>query len=122
MKKPAYRYRAKITKVLDGDTIEADVDVGFDVVVRTKFRLHGIDTPEKSSTDPMLKLLAESATTYTKLYLNKEVVIESLSKDKFGRWLGVIHLGELNLNEELVKLGFAKSYQGESKQGLWEQK
>jgi micrococcal nuclease len=120
VKKPAYTYRAAIIRVLDGDTIEAEVSLGFDVMVRTKFRLYGIDTPEKTSKDAIVKSLANQASDYTKSFIGKDVTIESLGKDKYGRWLAIVHIETLNLNEELINRGLAKSYIGNSKDGLWE--
>lgn len=120
MKKPAYTYRATILRVLDGDTIEAEVSLGFDVVVKTKFRFYGIDTPEKNSKDTTIKELARQASDFTKSFTGKEVTIESLGKDKYGRWLAVVHHDQVNINEELINRGLAKFYIGNTKDGLWE--
>lgn len=115
---PNYTYKAIVTNVIDGDTIDATVDLGFTVSVKIRFRLYGIDTPEKTSKDPAVKELALKATEFTKTsLLGKNVTIESLEQDKYGRWLGKIHLSDdqPTINEQLVTLGLAKAYFGGTK-------
>lgn len=120
--KPVYVYEAKITKVIDGDTIDAELQLGFDVVVRTRFRLYGLDTAEKTSLDVETKKLALSALEFTKRYIGQSVTIESLGKDKYGRWLAKIHTADGVLNEQLINNNLAKPYFGGNKETLgWKQ-
>lgn len=114
---PDFIYRGRVTGIVDGDTLDAHVDLGFDVWVQTRFRLHGIDTPEKNSKDPVLKARAIEATNFCReTVLDREVVIRCLGKDKYGRWLGVIHRPEqVSLNEQLIALGLARAYFGDNK-------
>jgi len=111
-----YNYKATCIRVIDGDTIIADVDLGFNTYRREKFRLLGIDTPEtygvkKNSEEYSAGKLA---TNYvTDLILNKEITIQT-AKDKqgkYGRYLATIFIDGINLNEELVKQGLAKRYE-----------
>lgn len=117
---PNYTYSAIITNVIDGDTVDATVDLGFSVLTKIRFRLYGIDTPEKTSSIPEIKLLAFTATKWlTDTIDNKSVTIQSVAKDKYGRWLAKIHLGNQLINEQLITLGYAKEYLGDSKTTLW---
>jgi micrococcal nuclease len=121
--KPEYKYSALVIKVIDGDTIDCVVDLGFSIFSKIRFRLHGIDTPEKSSKIVETKELAYKATEFVRSTVeNKDVTIESFGKDKYGRWLGKIYISpsEPSLNEQLVSLGLAKSYFGDNKANLWE--
>lgn len=102
-----YRYRAVVTDVYDGDTMTADIDLGFRITMhKQKIRLYGIDTPEVRGTDKEMGLIA-------KRYLSDEVLGREIEletyKDKsgkYGRWLGIIHTGR-NINKEMVDLGLA---------------
>jgi endonuclease YncB( thermonuclease family) len=110
-----YNYKAKCTAVIDGDTIDADVDLGFDVWIKTRFRLLGIDTPEtygvkKDSAEYAAGMLAKARTT--ELLLNKEIVLvtEKDRTEKYGRYLATVYVGGVNVNETLIKEGLAKIY------------
>jgi len=119
--KPVFTYSALVTRVIDGDTIDATIDLGFSVFVRERFRLYGIDTPEKSSTDITVKESAYKATNFVREQIEgKAVIIECTGKDKYGRWLGKIHLSGVvsSINDQLVLLGFAKVYFGTDKTKL----
>jgi len=122
-KQQSYIYDATITKVVDGDTIDADVLLGFDIIARTRFRLFGIDTAEKTSDVESAKKIAIAGSEFTKKYLGQKVTIESLGKDKYGRWLAKVHVADGLLNELLVENGLAKAYFGGNKQELgWEKR
>lgn len=121
--KPIFKYSAVVTKVIDGDTIECNVDLGFNIFTRCNFRLYGIDTPEKTSKETVLKQLAQGAKNYVSdSVLGKSVVIECAGRDKYGRWLAVVYVETLILNEQLIRLGFAKPYFGDNKDKLEWQK
>jgi len=106
-----YTYNAKVRSVYDGDTIRVDIDLGFDIWLNDQsIRLHGINAPEvKGSTK--LKGLA-SRDRLRELILNKDIVLETIkdSKEKFGRWLGKIHLDNSCINDILLKEKHAQPY------------
>lgn len=86
-----YEYKAKVVNVVDGDTMDLEVDLGFRIYHKIRVRLLGINTPEKFGTE---RELGEICSEYAKrLWLNQEVVIRSekeetdVNKDSFGRWL-----------------------------------
>lgn len=118
---PLYNYNATITNVVDGDTVDATVDLGFSIFTNIRFRLYGVDTPEKNDKDPIVRLLAINATKFIKdNLLGKVVTIQSVAKDKYGRWLAKIRVldDESTINEQLVALGIAKAYFGDNKINL----
>lgn len=96
---PLYTYRATPTTIIDGDTFDADVDLGFTVWVRIRFRLLGVDTPERGHTDApaatqmLADLLTQAADT------NGTVLITSTKTGKYGRWLAEID----GVNSELSR-------------------
>jgi micrococcal nuclease len=108
-----YHYRATVTDVYDGDTVTVDLDLGFHVWVRgEKIRLAHIDAPElKRETQAEGKA---SADFLRDLVLNKSVIIQTIKspsggdkQEKYGRYLGVIWLDGVNVNELLVSKGYA---------------
>jgi micrococcal nuclease len=120
-----YEYNAKVNKVVDGDTIEVDIDLGFNVrLADQKVRLLGIDTPESRTADAVEKVFGLASKDFVKHFIESAdnwIVLRThkLNDDneKFGRLLGeVIHpkTGKV-LNEELVTNGFAVKYMGENK-------
>jgi len=114
--KPAYIYKGLVTKVVDGDTIDCDVDLGFTVWVAVRFRLNGIDTMETNDKDPAVRAIGKKAKELvTWKLLNKDVTIVSHGTDKYGRWLGDIYLGDECINETLLTEGLAVGYWGGKK-------
>ena len=112
-----YLYKVKINSVYDGDTVRADVDLGFNTVLKDKrIRLLGIDAPELRGGERERGL--ETRDYLRSLISNKEVymVTEKDKSGKYGRYLGTLFLIEsdgslgLNINETLVKEGYAKRY------------
>lgn len=105
-----YYYKATITEAYDGDTVTAIVDLGFNISSKIKLRLLGIDTPEIRGEERPEGLIARD---YVRdLLLNKEVMIETF-KDrtgKYGRMLATIYIDGININEHLVKEGYAEIY------------
>ncbi len=112
-----YEYYTKIDKVVDGDTVDVFIDLGFSVWHKERIRIAGIDTAEKNT--PLGKALK----AYMKELLEGKMVRLQVSKpDKYGRYLGEIWLGsDESINKQLIKHGLAKSYGGDSKVGLWTQ-
>ena len=110
---PAYTYRARVTRWVDGDTADATIDLGFDVWVKTRFRLHGIDTPERGRPG------YREATEHNQAIAGPQVdvVVETFkTADKYGRWLAIIHLSDgTTINDRLIWEELAIPYQGGTK-------
>lgn len=114
-----YHYRAKVLSVYDGDTVTLMIDMGLKHFARVKVRLIGIDTPEIRTRDKAEKALGLAARDYlSDRILDKDVIVHTVEKGKFGRWLGRLwlpddgeQLGE-SLNEEMIRAGHAKPYNG----------
>jgi micrococcal nuclease len=109
-----YNYKATIVNVVDGDTVDAIIDLGFNIQIKERLRLYGIDTPEIRTKDLEEKEKGFAAKDFVKeAILNKEVMIDTTKgTGKFGRYLATIYYGEnnTNLNEELLEKGYAKPY------------
>ena len=102
-----YDYKAKIIRVVDADTLDAEVQLGFHVTARIRFRLGRINAPEIRGKE---KERGKEATAWLTAKLNQypdSVVIQSSKTGKFGRWLGEIFANGENLNDALVKAGHA---------------
>lgn len=115
-------YVKKVTKVVDGDTIDVDIDLGFDISFSSRVRLAGIDTPESRTSDKMEKALGLEAKAYLKYAIDnaKSVVIKTEkmdSSEKYGRILGWVYLdgSEKSINEQMILDGHAWGYMGETK-------
>lgn len=107
-----YKYRAKITEVYDGDTVTADIDLGFRIWIRgEKLRLHGIDAPEVRGATRENGL--KSRDYLRKMVLNKTLIIETIKdkKGKWGRYLAIIWLDGKRVNEIMIENGFAIKYE-----------
>jgi micrococcal nuclease len=110
-----YYYNAKLDRIIDGDTIDAMVDLGFDTWVHKRIRLSGINCPETRTRD-----LGEKARgLQSKLYLEQlflptggRFILQSLGVGKYGRCLGNIYIDKVNINELLLKEGYAEPYKG----------
>lgn len=126
-----YKYRAKVLRVIDGDTVVVEIDHGFNVFSHQTLRLHNIDAPEvrgdekvkgKAATDHLIKLLISHAANYVngKLKGDCSVVYIQTHKDKtgkYGRYLaeiwGVDKDGRtINLNEKMISDGYAVEISG----------
>jgi micrococcal nuclease len=124
MDKDPYIYRVKkVLKVVDGDTIDADIDLGFDISLTKRVRLAGIDTPESRTTDKREKALGLESKEWLKnrLEFAKDIVIKTQlpdSTEKYGRILGKLYINneETSLNEQMIDEGYAWEYQGGSKE------
>jgi len=114
---PSYQYRAHVTNVVDGDTIDATVDLGFTVSVSVRFRLNGLDTPELTSSDPSTREAANKAKQFvTEKIKDKDIILQSVKQDKYGRWLANIYLADgSQLNQILLENHLAVPYSGGAK-------
>jgi micrococcal nuclease len=121
--KDPYIYRVKkVLKVVDGDTIDADIDLGFSISLEKRIRLSGIDTPESRTTDKQEKALGLESKEWLKKKLEgaKNIIIRTQlpdSTEKYGRILGKLYINteETSLNEQMIDEGYAWEYQGGSK-------
>jgi micrococcal nuclease len=111
-----YEYYTKIDKVVDGDTVDVFIDLGFSVWHKERIRLAGIDTAEKNT--PLGKALKKFLVENLE---GKMVKLQVSKPDKYGRYLGVAFLKDSNIsiNDQLIKANLAKAYGGDSKVGLW---
>jgi micrococcal nuclease len=110
-----YTYEAKVIKVVDGDTIDALIDLGFDMHKSIRVRLVGINSPESRTRDLEEKKLGLAAKARLKEILksNKnKIILESHGVGKYGRCLGVIKINDTNVNQQLVQEGHAVEYFG----------
>ena len=132
-RKSCYNFRVtKIVKVLDGDTIDVLIDLGFDLYKKERVRIAGVDTPEKRTRDLEEKELGIHATNWMKDKLtetikgDEELTIRTELKGgtgKYGRLLGWLYVGEdaVSLNEKMITEGYAWSYDGGTKQKNFEE-
>jgi micrococcal nuclease len=118
-----YEYFVKEVKnVVDGDTIDVIIDLGFDILFSSRVRLAGIDTPESRTTDKAEKALGLESKEYLKKYLKdaKSVVIKTEkmdSSEKYGRILGWVYINgdTVSLNDRMINDGYAWGYLGDTK-------
>jgi micrococcal nuclease len=115
-------YVKKVSKIVDGDTIDVDIDLGFDISFSSRVRLAGIDTPESRTTDKTEKSLGLEAKSFLKNAIEsaKTVVIKTEkmnSSEKYGRILGWVFLdgSDKSINEEMITAGHAWGYLGDTK-------
>ena len=117
----------EIVKVLDGDTIDVEIDLGFDLYKKERVRIAGVDTPEKRTRDLEEKELGIDATNWLKKKLEDtiagedELTIRTELKGgvgKYGRLLGWLYVGDdtVSLNEQMITEGYAWEYDGGTKQ------
>ena len=118
-----FEYRVKqVTKIVDGDTIDVDIDLGFSISYSQRLRLAGIDTPESRTSDKFEKTLGLESKDYLKYKLKdaKEVVVKTElpdSSEKYGRILGWVYVdgNTKSINEQMIEDGYAWGYMGETK-------
>ena len=127
-RKSCYNFRViEITKVLDGDTIDVLIDLGFDLYKKERVRVAGVDTPEKRTRDLEEKALGIDATNWLKDKLegaisgDDDLVIRTElvgGVGKYGRLLGWLYIGDatVSLNEQMIEEGYAWEYDGGTKQ------
>ncbi len=132
-RKSCYNFRViKINRVVDGDTIDVTIDLGFDLYKKERVRVAGVDTPEKRTRDLEEKALGLDATKWLKDKLDgaisgdDDLVIRTElvgGMGKYGRLLGWLYIGdaELSLNEQMITEGYAWAYDGGTKQKDFEE-
>lgn len=115
-------YVRKVDNIVDGDTIDVLIDLGFDILFQSRVRLAGIDTPESRTKDLAEKALGLESKEYLKKHLKdaKSVVIKTEkmdSSEKYGRILGWVYVnGDTeSLNDKMINDGYAWGYMGDTK-------
>ena len=126
-RKSCYNFRVtKINRVVDGDTIDVTIDLGFELYKKERVRVAGVDTPEKRTIDKEEKELGIDSTNWLKDKLNEtikgdeELIIRTELKGgvgKYGRLLGWLYVGDsdVSLNEQMITEGYAHAYDGGTK-------
>ena len=132
-RKSCYNFRVvEINRVVDGDTIDVTIDLGFDLYKKERVRVAGVDTPEKRTKDDEEKALGYDATHWLEDKLNgaitgdDDLVIRTElvgGVGKYGRLLGWLYIGdaEVSLNEAMIEEGYAWAYDGGTKQKNFEE-
>lgn len=132
-RKSCYNFRVvEINKVLDGDTIDVTIDLGFDLYKKERVRVAGVDTPEKRTRDLEEKELGIDATNWLKEKLegailgDDDLIIRTElvgGVGKYGRLLGWLYIGtdNVSLNEQMIDEGYAWPYDGGTKQKDFEE-
>ena len=116
-----YEYKATIRKIVDGDTADVDIDLGFDCWMHNqRIRLYGVDTPECRTRNKQEKahgLLAKKYVQET-LVVGRTYALTTKEKGKFGRYLGEIKVGRTTINKLLIKQKLAVAYTGQNKKEI----
>ena len=132
-RKSCYNFRVvEINRVVDGDTIDVTIDLGFDLFKKERVRVAGVDTPEKRTRDLEEKELGIEATNWPKRnwmvpLVGMTILLFALKlvggMGKYGRLLGWLYIGdsELSLNEQMIEEGYAWAYDGGTKQKNFEE-
>ena len=132
-RKSCYNFRVvKINRVVDGDTIDVTIDLGFDLLKKERVRVAGVDTPEKRTRDKEEKALGIDATNWLKEKLESaikgddDLIIRTElvgGVGKYGRLLGWLYIGdaEVSLNEDMITEGYAWEYDGGTKKKDFEE-
>ena len=132
-RKSCYNFRVtEINRVLDGDTIDVTIDLGFDLYKKERVRVAGVDTPEKRTRDLEEKKLGLDATVWLQEKLegaiegDDDLVIRTElvgGVGKYGRLLGWLYIGDgdVSLNEQMIAEGLAWEYDGGTKQKNFEE-
>ena len=132
-RKSCYNFRVvEINRVLDGDTIDVTIDLGFDLYKKERVRVAGVDTPEKRTKDDEEKALGYDATHWLEEKLDgaikgeDDLIIRTElvgGVGKYGRLLGWLYIGdaEVSLNEQMIAEGYAWAYDGGTKQKDFEE-
>ena len=118
-----YEYSCKVDRVVDGDTIDVVLDLGFDILYRSRVRLYGIDTPESRTRDKDEKVRGKLAEAFLQVAVDNgnKVIIQTKLKDskgKFGRVLGDVVVDGVNINQAMIANNLAVAYFGQSKDDI----
>ena len=118
-----YEYKATVVKIVDGDTVDVDVDLGWNVVIRGssgRIRLFGVDAPESRTRDKTEKKFGLLAKKFVEAFMpvGTKVILRTHEKGKYGRYLGDFKVGKKWLCKELLKHHHAVEYTGQNKRDI----
>ena len=118
-----YEYACKVERVVDGDTVDVVLDLGFNILYKCRVRLFGIDTPESRTRNLDEKARGKMAGAFLKEAIDNgtKVVIQTKLKDsrgKFGRVLGNVVVDGININQSMIDHFHAAAYFGQSKEAI----
>ena len=106
-----FQYKATVYNVVDGDTVDVNVDLGFKVYTKQRVRLNGIDTPERGQPG-----YQEAGNKLRELVLDKEIQLMTYKQSKWGYFLADIYANGDYINSRMIAEGFAKHYTGGTKE------
>ena len=118
-----YEYSCTVDRVVDGDTCDVTLDLGFDILYRSRVRLYGIDTPESRTRNKDEKVRGKLSSAFLQKAIDngEKVIIETKLKDsrgKFGRVLGNVIVDGVNINQAMINSYLAVAYFGQSKDDI----
>ena len=119
-----YEYSCKVKRVVDGDTVDVVIDLGFDIHFATRVRLYGMDTPESRTRNKDEKVRGYMSKDFLEEWMEKDDVIIRTRRDKkgkFGRVLGEMIVRGENINKLMIKECLAVEYYGQSKDDIEKQ-
>ena len=108
-----YKYNAKLDRVVDGDTVDALVDLGFDTWKKVRIRMQGMNAPESRTRDLEEKARGLAAKiSLEELLKDGRFILQSMGVGKYGRCLGILFVDDTNVNKTLIQEGHATEYYG----------
>jgi micrococcal nuclease len=118
----AYRVKSMV-KIIDGDTFDCILDLGFDVLLEARVRMAGIDTPESRTRDLVEKQFGLASKKYLieRIEAAEDIIVRTEldnEKGKFGRILGTVYLDDTDVNQQMIQDGYAVGYHGQSKDDI----
>ena len=117
-----YEYACKPVRVIDGDSVDVCIDLGFDISFTSSVRLYGVDTPESRTRDPEEKKCGLLAKKFLEEAVKngKNIIIRTQKdeKGKFGRVLGSLIIDGTNINHKMIEENLAVAYYGQSKDSI----
>ena len=121
-----YEYKVKIRRIVDGDTVDVDIDLGFNMILsKQRIRLYGIDTPESRTRDKEEKFYGKLSAKFLKEQCknSSEIFLKTYldKKGKFGRILGELIVEGVNINKMMIEKYMAVEYHGQSKELIEEE-
>ena len=122
-----YTYKVKeINRVVDGDTVDITIDLGFGLTKKERVRVAGIDTPESRTRDLYEKKLGKEASAYLESQLQGKIIIKTEKDGKYGRMLGWLYkegqdLMGISIQEDMINRGYGWAYDGGKKEKSFEE-
>ncbi len=121
----AYRVKSMV-KIIDGDTFDCVLDLGFDVLLEARIRMARIDTPASRTRDLIEKQFGLASKNYLieRIQAAQDIIVRTEldnEKGKFGRILGTVYLDDVDVNQQMIQDGYAVGYHGQNKNAIKEQ-